>query len=130
MRILAGTDIIDISRIKNSIEKLGATFLSKVYTADEQRFCDSRGHGRYESYAARFAAKEAVSKALGTGIARGIALSEIEVINNELGKPCVYLHGGALDYYNSEIKGLSIDISLSHSENTAIAFAVILADDK
>lgn len=135
MRVLTGTDIIDIKRIQNSIEKLGDSFISRVYTDNEKAYCEKHGPQgtpgahRYESYAARFAAKEAVSKALGTGIASGVSLTDIEIINDERGKPCVFLHGPALEYYNNAVKGFSIDISLSHSDSTAIAFAVILADD-
>lgn len=135
MRVLTGTDIIDIKRIQNSIEKLGDSFLSRVYTDNERAYCEKRNTQgtpsahKYESYAARFAAKEAVSKALGTGIASGVSLTDIEIINDERGKPCVFLHGSALEYYNNVVKGLSIDVSLSHSDTSAIAFAVILADD-
>ena len=68
MRILVGTDIIEIERIRASIEKLGQPFLNKIYTEAEITYCENRGRKKYESYAARFAAKEAVSKAFGTGI--------------------------------------------------------------
>ncbi len=130
MRILTGTDITDTDRIKNAIERAGSSFKEKIYTEAERAYCESRGRGKYESYAARFAAKEAVSKALGTGISGGISLSEIEIINNGKGKPCIYMHGNTLKYYNEQIRGISIDISLSHSSSAAVAFVAILAEDQ
>ena len=128
MRILAGTDIIEIERIRSSIERLGQSFLNKVYTKAEIAYCENRGNKKYESYAARFAAKEAVSKAFGTGISAEAGLTEIEIQNNERGKPCILLHGKARDYYMEILKGISADISLAHSDSTAIAFVSTLAE--
>lgn len=128
MRVLAGTDIIEISRIQDAVQKHGQPFLNKIFTAAEIAYCESRGTRKYESYAARFAAKEAVSKALGTGISKEASLSEIEIKNNERGKPCLLLHGKTRDYYVSVLKGFSADISLSHSDTHAIAFVSILAE--
>jgi holo-[acyl-carrier protein] synthase len=113
-----GVDIIEIERIQNSLEKFGKRFLGRVYTPLEAAFC----RGRASELAARFAAKEAVMKALGTG-ARGVAWREIEVLPNHRGKPLVYLHGRAQK--RAERIGLEeIDISMSHSREFAVAFVV------
>ena len=98
-------------------------FLQRVFTPEEVAFC----RGRVPELAARFAAKEAVMKALGTG-ARGLAWREIEMLPNRRGKPLVYLHGGAQK--RGETIGLrGIDISLTHEGDLAIAAVVGMADD-
>jgi holo-[acyl-carrier protein] synthase len=113
-----GVDIIEIERIEGALRKFGERFLGRVYTRLEVAFC----RGRVSELAARFAAKEAVMKALGTG-ARGVAWREIEVLPNHRGKPLVYLHGRA--QRRAERIGLDeIDISLSHSRDFAVAFVV------
>ena len=111
-----GVDIIEIERIERALTKFGQRFLRRVYTDLEAAFC----RGRTSELAARFAAKEAVMKALGTG-ARGVAWREIEVLPNHRGKPLVYLHGRAQK--RAERIGLDeIDISMSHSRDFAVAF--------
>jgi holo-[acyl-carrier protein] synthase len=113
-----GVDIIEIERIERALGKFGKRFLGRVYTPLEAAFC----RGRVSELAARFAAKEAVMKALGTG-ARGVAWREIEVLPNHRGKPLVYLHGRA--HERAERIGLDeIDISMSHSREFAVAFVV------
>ncbi len=113
-----GVDIVEIERIERALAKFGTRFLGRVYTPLEAAFC----RGRSSELAARFAAKEAVMKALGTG-ARGVAWREIEVLPNHRGKPLVYLHGRAQQ--RAERIGLEgIDISMSHSRNFAVAFVV------
>lgn len=113
-----GVDIIEIERIQQALEKFGPRFLTRVYTKLEVAFC----RGRASELAARFAAKEAVMKALGTG-ARGVAWREIEVLPNHRGKPLVYLHGRA--QARAERIGLAeLDISMSHSREYAVAFVV------
>ncbi len=111
-----GVDIIEIKRIERALARFGDRFLGRVYTPLEVAFC----RGRVSELAARFAAKEALMKALGTG-ARGVAWREIEVLPNHRGKPLVYLHGRALE--RAERIGLrALDISMSHSRDYAIAF--------
>ena len=127
MGIYCGVDMIEIQRVKDSIDKYGESFLRKVFTRGEINYCESRKRADIESYAARFAAKEAVSKALGTGIARGVSFKGIELVISEEGKPKVVLHGMAREKY-IDMGGASIDISLSHSKDYATAFAVLLAD--
>lgn len=113
-----GVDIIEIERIERVLERFGKRFLGRVYTPLEAAFCRER----VSELAARFAAKEAVMKALGTG-ARGVAWREIEVLPNHRGKPLVYLHGRAEK--RAERIGLEeIDISMSHSREFAVAFVV------
>ena len=113
-----GVDIIEIERVEKVLAKHGPRFLQRVYTPLEAAFC----RGRVSELAARFAAKEAVMKALGTG-ARGVAWREIEVLPNHRGKPLVYLHGNAQQ--RAERIGFEgIDISMSHSRDFAVAFVV------
>jgi len=118
-----GVDACEVDRIRRVLAAPhGARFRARVFTDAEQAYCESRGRGRVESYAARFAAKEAVMKALGTG-ARGVAWREIEVLPNRRGKPLVYLHGSARE--RAARIGLDgLDVSLSHSRRYAVAFVV------
>ena len=118
-----GVDIIEIERVEAAIERFGGRFLARIYTAVEVAFC----RGRVQELAARFAAKEAVMKALGTG-ARGLGWREIEVLPNHRGKPLVYLYGRAKE--RADRIGLrGIDVSLSHSREYAVAFVVGQSDD-
>lgn len=125
MVIGVGCDIIEIERVAKAITR--EAFVRRVFAASESSYCLSRGKQAAASFAARFAAKEAVLKALGTGL-RGGELTEIVVTNDELGKPQVKLYG-----YHEQLaqnKGVAhIHISLSHSRDTAIAY-VVLEDGK
>ncbi|MBI4497080.1 MAG: holo-ACP synthase [Chloroflexi bacterium] len=113
-----GVDIIEIARIRESIERFGERFLHRIYTEREIQFC----RGRVPELAARFAAKEAVMKALGTGV-RGVGWRDIEVLPMRGGKPLVYLSGRAR--VRAEAMGLGeLAISLTHSEDFAIATVV------
>jgi holo-[acyl-carrier protein] synthase len=113
-----GVDIVEIERVSGVIERWGDKFLSRVYTDAELRYC----RGRVSELAARFAAKEAITKALGTGI-RGLAWREMEVLPDRLGKPLVTLHGRALA--RAAAIGLShFAVSLSHSRDYAVAMVV------
>lgn len=129
MSIHCGVDMVEIQRMKDSIERYGERFIRKVFTPGEIRYCEMRKSGRYESYAARFAAKEAVSKALGTGLTQGVSLLGIEMINSKGGKPRVVLHGATKERYQS-MGGKSMDISLTHSRDYATAFVVMLTIDQ
>jgi holo-[acyl-carrier protein] synthase len=123
MEYAVGIDVIEIARVKAVLKRHPERFLHRVFTAEEVAFC----RGRVPELAARFAAKEAVMKALGTG-ARGLAWREIEVLPNQRGKPLVYLHG--LARKRAEDIGLrAVDISLTHSHELAIAAVVGAADD-
>lgn len=120
-----GTDIIEIKRIKNAAEK-GKGFLERVFLVGELTYSFEK-KDPYPSLAARFAAKEAVMKALGTGF-QGISWHDIEVVCEEKGKPVIVLHGGA-----AEIAGVNgikqILISLSHSREFATAFAIAVGKE-
>lgn len=118
-----GTDIIEISRIKDAIEKNGDVFINKIFTENEIKYCRSHNANKYQHYAARFAAKEAVAKFLGTGFIGGFGFKDIEIINNELGKPEVKLHGRALElFYNLKLSEISI--SISHCKEYATSMVV------
>ena len=110
-----GVDVIEIERVRRVLQRHPQRFLQRVYTPEEVAVCSGRVH----ELAARFAAKEAVMKALGTG-ARGLAWREIEVLPNRRGKPLLYLHGRAQE--RAQTIGLhAVDISLTHSRVYALA---------
>jgi holo-[acyl-carrier protein] synthase len=115
-----GTDIIEVERVKKAIEKPG--FKAKVFTGREIAYCDTSPNA--EHYAARGAAKEAFFKALGTGWRNEMEITEVEIINNELGKPEIILSGKVLAVFN-EMGGKKVHVSLSHIKNTAIAYVII-----
>lgn len=120
MNIYCGTDIIEIDRIKKSIEELDEKFLKRVYTEREIKYCEERGKQKYQHYAARFASKEAVFKAISQNLENKyqIEWKDIEIINNEDLKPVVNL--------KKKITGISnIDISISHCKEYAIAMVVV-----
>lgn len=120
-----GTDIVEVSRIKRAVERTGQAFLDRVFTQSEQEYCLSGGRVRYESLAARFAAKEAYSKAIGTGVGQCAQLQEIEVCRAESGKPFLVLSGTTLEYFKSTFPGAELDISVSHTRSLATATVVI-----
>ena len=111
MIIGLGTDIIDIRRIEKTIKRYGNRFKKKCFLNSEINLSESRKN-KVESYAKRYAAKEACAKALGTGLAKGVFWKDIEIKNNQLGKPLIYLHNNAakLLYKMNSEKLLSIII--------------------
>lgn len=118
-----GNDIIRISRVQESIENLGETFLKRVYTAEEIKYCESRRMCKYQSYAARFAAKEAVYKAIAPETSQEVEWKNIEVKRRKNGKPYVELSGMLKTLANE--KGIqTMDLSLSHDGDYAIAMVV------
>ena len=120
-----GIDAVEIERIKNAVEaESGERFLQKVWTERERAYCSSDGSFRFESLAARFAAKEAVAKALGTGV-RNFSLTDIEIMNDDLVCPSVLLYNNAL----ARAEELNIErvcISLSHISGVALAGALLI----
>ena len=119
MKISCGTDIIEIERVKKSIENLGKRFLQTIYTDKEIDYCESRKTQKYQHYAARFAAKEAIFKALSTTMNEQYKWTDFEVLNDENGKPKVFLP--------TEINNLEdIDISISHCKEYAVATVVAI----
>lgn len=122
MKIACGTDIIEIDRIKQSIEDMGERFLERVYTEKEIEYCESKNAQKYQHYAARFAAKEAAFKAISEQLndKYSIGWKDIEVINSYEGKPTLNLIG--LKLKNIE----SIDLSISHCKQYAVANVTVL----
>ena len=121
MLLGTGIDIIEIERIKLAMET--PAFARKFFTAQEIVYCDSRKSGRFSSYAARFAAKEAFVKALGTGF-RGGRFREISIENDENGCPQVQLSGYYKDVF-AKRKIKKIHVSLSHCEKYAVAQVIL-----
>ncbi|WP_260706214.1 holo-ACP synthase [Edaphobacter flagellatus] len=121
-----GTDLIEIRRIEESIAQFGERFLNRVFTAGEIAYCQAKKKGAAESFAARFAAKEAGAKALGTGISRGVRWKELEVRRQPGERPTLHLSGRAAELANK--MGLRrLSLSLSHSRD--VALAVVIAED-
>ena len=115
-----GTDIIEIQRISKAIER-NSNFIKKVFTENEQQYFKTRNNNK-QTIAGIFAAKEAVSKALGTGI-RGVGLRDIEILHDNLNKPLVNLNLKVIEKNN--LKKYKFHLSISHSNDNAIAFAVL-----
>ncbi len=110
-----GTDIIEIDRIERAVKEYGKKFLKRIFTDKELSYCERRGKLKFPELAVRFAAKEAYSKALGTGM-KGIHWKKIEIVNNNQGKPHIAIEGKVLK---------NVHVSLSHSENSAVACLII-----
>jgi holo-[acyl-carrier protein] synthase len=118
--VVSGVDVIEIARVQRALDDFGERFLGRVYTERERE----RYGARPAELATRFAAKEATSKALGTGI-RGIRWRDMEVLSNSRGKPILVLHGSAAE--RADNLGLyAFDLSLTHSRTLAMAFVVAL----
>jgi|TARA_B100001063_G_scaffold199370_1_gene192179 holo-[acyl-carrier protein] synthase len=126
-----GIDITDIRRIKKTIDKYNFRFKKKCFHPGEISKSERRLKS-VESYAKRYAAKEACSKALGTGLARGVYWKDIEVTNNKYGKPKIKLHNRALKFLKELLKSkdYSIEVSLSDEKNYAIANVIIYGKEK
>ncbi len=118
MKLATGVDLIDIARIREAIDRHGERFVSRIFTEAEQRDCG----GRISSLAARFAAKEAVSKALGCGIG-DVSWLDIEIRSDEKKAPYLVLHGEG-ERLARELGLINWSVSLSHTESQAIAFVV------
>ena len=119
-----GTDIIEVKRIRSAIEKNNG-FCLRVYTPAEIDYCEKKDKSRYPSYAARFAAKEAVAKALAEGVGKNVSLNEIELANKKSGAPFIKLYGGTGDY-SRKLKIKEVKISVSATQNFAVAYAVAI----
>ena len=122
MKISCGVDIIEIDRVKESIEQLGDKFLNRVFTDKEIEYCESRKNQKYQHYAARFAAKEAAFKAVSGQIddKYNVCWKDFEVTNDEQGRPNIKLVG--IDEKTIE----NIDISISHCKKYAVANVTVL----
>ena len=131
MIISNGIDIIDIRRIKKTIDKYNLRFKKKCFHLGEITKSEARLKS-VESYAKRYAAKEACAKALGTGLARGVFWKDIEVQNNKFGKPMIKIHNNALKFLKKMTKryDYSIEVSLSDEKKYAIANVIIYGKEK
>ncbi len=119
-----GTDIIEIKRLRLLAEKYPGKFQNKIFTQNEVAYCSLR-KDPFPSFAARFAAKEAVLKALGTGLAFGIGWRDVEIVTEKDNGPKVSLHNKAVEIAGE--KGISkVMISISHDQDKALAFALAL----
>jgi len=121
-----GTDIVEIERVKQAAERNGDRFLNRVFTPSERSFCDSR-RDRFACYAVRFAAKEAVLKAMGTGLA-GSRWTDVEIARKTGGFPTVLLHGATAALAAKKGIGRML-LSLSHDREKALAFAVAVREE-
>jgi holo-[acyl-carrier protein] synthase len=118
-----GIDLVAVERIQHSLERYGDRFKKRIFSENEIKYCDSRPHPALH-YAARFAAKEAYVKAIGTGFQFGIKHSEIEIEHDELGKPILVVQGKAL--YQAEKRGVGIfHVSLSHTDEQGTAIVIL-----
>lgn len=115
--IQSGIDLIEVERVEQAIARHGQRFLDRIFTVDEQMICA----GNVQRLAGRFAVKEAVAKALGTGIG-AVKWAEIEVVTDEIGRPHLHLHGNAATL----AQNLTFSISISHTKTHAIGLAVAM----
>ncbi len=123
MEIKCGTDIIEIARIKKAIENIGENFLQTIFTHQEIEYCEARKIQKYQHYAARFAAKEAAFKALGSHISEEMEWKVFEVVKGENGKPELK--------FSCQVENLqSVDISISHCKEYATANVVAIFNQK
>ena len=120
-----GTDIVNIKRIEQSLKKHKFTFKNKIFSKKEISYCEKRKNSS-SFYAKRFAAKEAFSKALGTGIRKGVNFKDIEVSNNPQGKPSIFLKGDLAAYLKKKVKYKKYDIHLSLSDDKPWAQATVI----
>lgn len=115
-----GVDILEIDRIKKSLERFGDRLLNRLFTGDEIRYCE-RKYNKYQHLAARFAAKEAFSKAVATGIRGTFGWKDVEVVNDHLGRPGFRLHGPI----STTLGSSTLFLSLSHSESHVVAMVIL-----
>jgi holo-[acyl-carrier protein] synthase len=127
MIVGSGIDLTEIGRIQKSMDRYGPRFLARVYTAAEQAYC-LRKRNSAESFAARFAAKEAGAKALGTGINYGINWLEIEVVREPSGRPTLPFHGRAAEFA-ARLGVVHAAVSITHTTDLAMA-SVVLEDGR
>ena len=122
--IKTGIDIIEVTRIEQNVDKYGEKFLKRIFTEKEINYCESRNVQKYQSYAGRFAAKEAVFKAVSGSLDNkfNVEWKDIEVLNDMSGRPYVNLTGKLKEMLS---QGCNIDVSISHIEKTAVASCIL-----
>lgn len=123
MIVGTGIDVIEVPRVAASIERFGHRFLERVFTENEIRYCDTKAN-RLERYAARFAAKEAGMKALGTGWSQGVRWRDVEVRRQPGGRPTIAFHGKAAEFA-AKMGVTNVALSLTHTAAEAIAQVIL-----
>ncbi len=123
MVLSVGVDMVEVERIQKALEdsRIGRRFRTRVFTANEIQYCEKKRHGRYESYAARFAAKEAVMKALGRGWGAKVSWLDIEVVRARSGKPDIVLHEKTAQLAG-ELGIRRWSVSITHTAQHGLAF--------
>ena len=120
-----GTDIVNIKRVENILKKRGSLFKKRIFSKIEINYCEKKKNAN-AFFAKRFAAKEAFSKALGTGIRNGISFKDVQIYNNKLGKPNIQLKGKVHKYLKRQIKNKKYYIYLSLSDDKPWAYATVI----
>lgn len=125
MEYKVGNDIIEVERVESSIQKLGESFLNRVFTPAEIEYCESKNKMKYQHYAARFAGKEAIFKAISEFLENKyeIGWKDIEILNDNKGNPFV-------SFKKKELSNIEVDLSLSHLKEYAIATAIARKEEK
>jgi holo-[acyl-carrier protein] synthase len=123
MIVGTGIDIVEVPRIGQSIERFGERFLNRIFTAAEIRYCQTKAN-KVERFAARFAAKEAAMKAIGTGMRDGVRWRDFEVGREPGGRPTMNFHGKAAQYA-SALRMRRAHLSVSHTEEHAVAYVIL-----
>jgi holo-[acyl-carrier protein] synthase len=123
MIVGTGIDMAEVDRIANSIGRFGRRFTERVFTPDEIRYCESKAN-KTERYAARFAAKEAAMKAIGTGWSHGVTWRDVEVLRLPGGRPTIAFHGRAAEFF-AKLGGVRASLSLTHTKHFAMAQVIL-----
>ena len=123
MIVGTGVDIAEVSRVRESLERFGDRFRRRIFTDDEVRYCEPKAN-RLESYAARFAAKEAAMKALGTGWSRGVRWRDIEVVRPKGQRPTIQFHGEAAAIA-ARLGVKNVALSVTHTSEQALAHVIL-----
>ena len=123
MIVGSGVDLCEVSRIKDAIARHGRRFIERIYTDREIAYAERKAN-KYERYAARFAAKEAGMKALGTGWRGGVRWRDFEVINLPSGRPTLQFHGKAAEYA-AKLEATNISLSMTHTSIQAMAMVIL-----
>lgn len=123
MIVGTGVDVVEVARIRAAVERFGNRFMSRVFTPAEVQYCTSKSNAS-ERLAARFAAKEAGMKAIGTGLRHGVSWRDLEVVRDPSGKPSLHLTGKVAEFA-ARLGCKQVHLSLSHSADHAVAFVIL-----
>ncbi|HEY1731772.1 MAG TPA: holo-ACP synthase [Terriglobales bacterium] len=123
MIVGTGIDIAEVDRIANSIARFGRRFVERVFTAEEIRYCESKAN-KTERYAARFAAKEAGMKAIGTGWDRGVTWRDVEVRRQPGSRPTIVFHNKAGEFFR-QLRAVRAHLSITHTKDSAMAQVIL-----